>query len=326
VKALDVELAQAYADTFISRWNMYPYQRDDGSYITIQKRLTLEVVQRHLLGVFPTLGVYALDKDSQAKWVCFDADDDGEWYQLKNMAADLTRSNVTGFLEPSRRGGHLWLFTPKIGGLPARQFAEGLLDKYQAGEMEFFPKQAQLATGPGSLVRLPLGIHKKTGKRYHFVDAAGEPLAPSIREQVQILSAPPLVPRAFIEQVIAAHQPKARLPSPRPRQNKYTPEKSGDSVPLSERIKQRMSVLDFVSQYVELDAAGHGHCPFHNDQHKSFGVNEKEGYWSCFAQCGDGEGLPNGGSIIDFWQRWRHQHGEDYSFSATLHDLAKMLL
>jgi hypothetical protein len=282
------------------------------------------VVQRHLLGVFPTLGAYALNKDSQAKWICFDADDDTEWHQLKNMAADLTRSSVTGFLEPSRRGGHLWLFTPSIGGLMARQFARGLLDKYGAGEMEFFPKQAQLKTGPGSLVRLPLGIHKKTGKRYHFIHPDGEPLCPTVREQIQILSAPPLVSRTFINQVIAEHKPRPRG-SP-VHQQKYSPEKTSDNIPLSERIKQRMSVFDFVSQYVELDAAGHGHCPFHNDQHKSFGVNEKGGYWSCFAQCGDGEGLPNGGSIIDFWQRWRHQHGEDHSFNATLHDLAKLLL
>jgi len=319
-------LALAYADTFISRWDMYPYQLDDGSYITIQKRLTLEVVQRHLLGIFPTLGAYALDKDSQSKWVCFDADDDGEWRQLKNMAADLTRSSVTGFLEPSRRGGHLWLFTPPIGGLNARQFARGLLEKYQAEGMEFFPKQAQLKTGPGSLVRLPLGIHRKTGKRYHFVDTTDEPLAPRIRDQIEMLSAPPLVSQAFIDQIIREHKPEPKPLPPRPRKHKYTPEKNGDSTPLSERIKQRMSLLEFVSQYVELDATGRSYCPFHDDQHKSFGVNERQGYWSCFAQCGDGDELPNGGSIIDFWQRWRHQQGEDYSFSATLHDLAKMLL
>ena len=35
-------------------------------------------------------------------------------------------------------------------------------------------------------------------------------------------------------------------------------------------------------------------CPFHDDHHPSFNVNEEENYWYCFA-------CETGGSIIDFW-------------------------
>ncbi|MCA9911663.1 MAG: hypothetical protein KC519_23570 [Anaerolineae bacterium] len=87
----------------------------------------------------------------------------------------------------------------------------------------------------------------------------------------------------------------------------------------SERIKNRISVHDFVSQYVELDRNGKGLCPFHDDHVYSFGVNVQGNYWHCFAGCG-------GGSVIDFWMRWRKLNGQDDSFTATITDLAKMLL
>ncbi|MBK9123527.1 MAG: hypothetical protein IPM16_10480 [Chloroflexi bacterium] len=87
----------------------------------------------------------------------------------------------------------------------------------------------------------------------------------------------------------------------------------------SERIKNRISVRDFVSHYVDLDAAGRGLCPFHDDHVYSFGVNIKHNFWHCFAGCG-------GGSVIDFWMRWRRLNNQDDSFIATIQDLAKMLL
>jgi hypothetical protein len=70
---------------------------------------------------------------------------------------------------------------------------------------------------------------------------------------------------------------------------------------ISERIKVSVTVLESVSQYVDLrpmasDAIGL--CPFHDDHHPSFGVNAEGNYWHCFAECG-------GGSAIDFWIKWR---------------------
>jgi DNA primase len=80
-----------------------------------------------------------------------------------------------------------------------------------------------------------------------------------------------------------------------------------------------MAVVEFVSQYVELDANGRGHCPFHDDQVQSFQVNLTQNYWHCYAGCG-------GGSIIDFWMKWRQTHGQPDDFTATITELAKMLL
>jgi hypothetical protein len=305
-------------DTFINRTSMYPYQLDDGSYVSIHKPLTVSLIERHLVDGLPTLGAYALDAESMAKWICFDADEDQAWCQLQNMASALTRSTLTPYLEPSRRGGHLWLFTPRIAGFTARRIAQQLAQEHGVNGVEIFPKQDELKRGPGSFVRLPLGVHKKANRRYHFVGLDGDALAPSIREQIALLASPECVPQTFIDQVLD------RIPDALPNQNirqKKSPQRPlpDTSLPLSERVKQAISVDDYIRRYMALDDKGKGFCPFHQDEHQSFQVNIEAGYWNCYAGCG-------GGSIIDFAMKWREKHGEEYSFSATLHDLAKMLL
>ena len=69
-----------------------------------------------------------------------------------------------------------------------------------------------------------------------------------------------------------------------------------------------------MGQYVELAAQDTGQCPFHDDQVASLAVNDEGNYWHCFA-------CETGGSIIDFWMRYRH-----YNFKRALKELADMLL
>jgi hypothetical protein len=61
--------------------------------------------------------------------------------------------------------------------------------------------------------------------------------------------------------------------------------------PISERIKASVMVLEFVSQYVDLKPTASGAvglCPFHDDHHPSFGVNDESNCQNCFAGCGGG--------------------------------------
>ncbi len=58
-----------------------------------------------------TIGAYSLSPSDEAKWLCFDADDTERWDNLKCMAQALAEQGISPYLEPSRRGGHLWLFT-----------------------------------------------------------------------------------------------------------------------------------------------------------------------------------------------------------------------
>ena len=80
-----------------------------------------------------------------------------------------------------------------------------------------------------------------------------------------------------------------------------------------ERLKKSITVKDFVSKYVDLKGSV-GHCPFHDDEKASFGVNEEGNYWHCFAGCG-------GGSIIDFYMKLKN-----VDFNTAVDDLAEKLL
>ena len=308
---LEPEIIHAYASTFLGRKDVYSLQTKNGSYVAIYKSLPERLMLAHLNGKV-TLGTYALDEDSRAHWICYDADADEAWNRLRTVAVQLADKEVPSYLEQSRRGGHLWLFLPaSIPGRQARQFGHHLLNQYDIESVELFPKQDELTTGPGSLVRLPLGFHRKTGRRYHFVHTDGSPIAPTISEQIALLAHPRCVPTEFLFSMIGQVDLAQRSALP-------VPTGRGAGETLSERIKDRITAFNFISQYVTLDDRGSGHCPFHDDQHKSFAVNQDQNYWHCFAGCG-------GGSVIDFWSRWREKEGLDSSFTATIKDLAEML-
>lgn len=308
-------LLAAFANTFLARTDCYPFQNPNGSYFAVKRPLHPNVLRGHLQSHI-TLGAYLLDEHSLGTKLVLDADTPAEWDHLLEMADTLESKRIPVYRELSRRGGHVWLFTPPLPAQDIRRFGHYLLKRHQLTNIELYPKQDQLVTGPGSLVRLPFGIHRLTGVRYHFVQADGTPLAPTIREQIALLATPERVPHFIVEDILK-RTPEPNLPTPT---KPFTGRKHvfvGNTP--SERIKNRMSVLEFVGQYVELDAHGRGRCPFHDDQVRSFQVNAQGNYWNCYAGCG-------GGSIIDFWSKWRKQQGQSDTFTDTITALTKMLL
>lgn len=300
-------LAGMLSATFVQRKELYSRQLDDGkSYVCIHKPLQDGHLLRHLNGEI-TLGTYCLDQESQTRFVVVDADIDIQLARLADIARGLAESAVPAYLEGSRRGGHLWLFFEQpVPGQEARAFGRGLLKSYGLTGIELYPKQDRLADGPGSLIRLPFGVHRRTGLRYGFLATDGQPLAATLADQIRLLSTPQTVSRATVEH-FASISP-ASVPKPPLATVKGTGEK------LSEQIKSSVTVLSFVSQYVELSPSGRGRCPFHDDQHASFSVNMEKNYWHCFAGCG-------GGSIIDFWMKWK-----EADFTQSVRELATMLL
>ncbi|MCB9423175.1 MAG: hypothetical protein H6667_25480 [Ardenticatenaceae bacterium] len=309
-------LVGVLARKFINRWDMYPQQMANGRWLTVHEPLHVGLLQTHLRGDV-TLGVYLLDEQSRGRFLVFDADSTESWQQLRKMAQELATENVTTYLENSRRGGHLWLFFDQPQpGQAVRWFGRGVLARQgiPPKQIELYPKQDELDDGPGSLIRLPFGVHRKSGQRYGFMTPEGNPLAPTLRQQVQVLGRAETVPIRFFELVcdkgreVEAERRKRRIARPLAATKSVT---VGD-LP-SERIKTAVSVHDFVSQYVELSPSGMGLCPFHDDTHPSFSVNAEENYWYCFT-CGIG------GSVIDFWMQW-----QDCDFVTAVSELAHML-
>lgn len=296
-------------NSFFQRWDLQARQLDDGRYVCIHQPLKPDHLVKHLTGRI-TLGTYLLDESSATRFIVFDADDNQGFNRLTHIAQMLAVERTPSYLETSRRGGHLWLFFGEpISGSLARRFGKGVMDVHRVEEVELYPKQDKLEQGPGSLIRVPFGVHRLTKLRYGFLNLDGQPLAGSTEEQIRMITHPRVVSKEAIEayasiEKIRQHNSDAELPKSR----KET---------LSNRIKNTVSVMEFVGRYIELsptESGAIGSCPFHDDQHPSLGVNLENNYWHCFAGCG-------GGSVIDFWMKWRK-----CDFKTAVSELARMLL
>lgn len=81
-----------------------------------------------------------------------------------------------------------------------------------------------------------------------------------------------------------------------------------------ETVKQKIDIVDFISQYAQLKKSGRNYkanCPFHNEKTPSFVVSPDRQIWHCFGSCGDG------GDVIKFLMKM-----DNLSFIEALRELA----
>lgn len=158
---------------FVHRRDVYAVQVKVGeSYIYVPRYevLTETEVHRHLDGKV-TLGVYALNTDNAVIWMCFDIDTahvkkpekacrvitERCWQQFGEAAVRVEESGTV-------HNFHVWVFFAEpIQAVYARALGLQILEGLEG--VELFPKQTSL-TGKmlGNLVKLPLGLHKKSGQ------------------------------------------------------------------------------------------------------------------------------------------------------------------
>lgn len=100
------------------------------------------------------------------------------------LAAVASRLGLIPLIEDSGyKGRHCWFFfDPPVSAAMARKVARSLLQHLGTApgglHREVFPAQDRVRDGRlGSLVKLPLGIHRKSGRRCLFVDMDGQPVA-----------------------------------------------------------------------------------------------------------------------------------------------------
>jgi hypothetical protein len=321
-----------FMEKFLSRRDCFHRQLDNerGTYIKVDQSVHEGTVFGHLKGIH-TIGAYALDADHQAKWLVLDADDDELWQKVLAVSRFLEQHGVVTQREQSRRGGHLWFFLSPTSGRDARRFARQLLTEHGLTDgngtpfVEIYPKQDILRTGVGSFVRLPLGVHRAVGKRFSFVETDGiTRIAPTVREQLAMLIASPLVPRPFFDAVVSRSPVKRPLPQLSPT---FLERQHYHGKHLSDRVKSVISVFDFVSRHPEysadLDRRGMGLCPFHDDHEDSFSAPPNETYWHCYA-------CDIGGSIIDYqtqvMMRSGRYRGKATEFTDALKEVADLLI
>jgi hypothetical protein len=293
------ELFPTYWSLFIGRSNDFAQQRPDGGYWRVGRSLTLTDLAQHLEGRW-TLGTYVINEVGRCRFAVYDADSDTGLQVLRHLQVTLAHQSIPSCLERSRRGGHLWVFLAEP--VPASQVRAWLLPSCPSG-VEFYPKQAEGA-GYGSLIRFPLGIHLRSGKRYPFVEwreRGPVPVARSVSDTLRWL--------ATVQRVPVPDVQPARPRAPRTQETSLSSSRSLTLPAFQSTIRDWCATQDpyrVIGGYVDLNGRGVGQCPFswhhaHGDTRPSFKVYSPSipgGWcWYCYA-------WQHGGSVFDFLRYW----------------------
>src|SRR6266568_4587929 len=299
---LPVGALRVLARLCVGRRTDYALQRADGRYTRQFQPLSWEVLRLHLAGVH-TIGSYVIDERGRCRFAVFDADTDAGLLHLLDVQESLQRCGMVSYLEGSRRGGHLWVFLAEV--VAPAQLRRWLLP-YAPPGVEFYPKQDR-ADGqhPGSLVRVPLGVHQVSGRRYPFLSLADGRLEPVGRSLSAVLAWLAMVERVCVPDLgtrggssaVRALAPKANtLQKPSPI------EFAGPTLTIREWCLHQ-DAIEVIGRYVALDDKGMGCCPFgwHHrdgrDSHASLWVYRPRGADLCCWYC---HAWQQGGSLFDF--------------------------
>ncbi len=181
-------------DVFARQW----VDRNTGKqgYVPVRREFTRQDAEDHLSGR-KTYGMYLLKEDSTVSVGAVDADLKSDFRKtpvtadirrqvhrekaymisrIKELARDAGTETLVEF--SGGKGFHFWFFfKPPAPADAVRSFLTGIMDAV-AGDLsvfslEVFPKQDRLGgKGLGNLIKLPLGVHRLTGKPSCFMDCA----------------------------------------------------------------------------------------------------------------------------------------------------------
>lgn len=205
-----------FLDLFKGRGGIYARQWIDNmgntGYSPIKEPLTINIVKNHLLGNY-TVGIYQLREDDTISFIIFDIDikkkflkeylssesmhkkmDKTAFEVAQNISSFLKDEHIYSYIEYSGfKGYHVWLFFKQF--IPAslgKEVGQYILAKFNELykenkyiKIELFPKQSSLKSREslGHLIKLPLGIHRRSGNRSLFYDPSGNP----IKDQLSFL-------------------------------------------------------------------------------------------------------------------------------------------
>jgi hypothetical protein len=309
---ITAEVVRGYACWFVHTWDYYAVQQADGSYRPSSSRLSLSRLADHLRGRY-TLGTYVLDASGSCTFAVFDADSDDGLERLVLLAGELAAQGMASVLEASRRGGHLWVFLREP--TPGRLVRAWLLPSALAYEVELYPKQDGLrAGGVGSLVRLPLGVHRQSGGWYPFLHVGQDGLLWPVGETVADCCA-----------WLCASASRVAVPAgvtdgQEDDLSEHTVLAGGMGEPVGRGVIRHwcrsQDILAVIGSYTRLDARGVGRCPlpghhYRGDVHPSLQVFAgSEPHWYCYTWQRAGDVFDflrfyHGWTIQEAWQRLR---------------------
>jgi len=321
--------AERWMTLFANRARPYAVQQVEGSYRWVYEDCTPELVAAHLVGAGTdiTLAFSSTDVRGCSRWACLDVDVPGSLPQLLALRDALVELGLPGLVEASRRGGHLWLLLDEPAPAVALRFAiasalcEAAAMGVEIPAYELYPDTPAVGA-LGHAVRLPLGVHRKTGMRYPLFDAGGLPCAFNAIEKAAgfVLAAPRVAAgtlRARWEVIVAdrtAERAERALgteqagawdrdaPEPEPSMGLQVGGRVGTRSGVIRWVDAHVSPLELLAELApeaEMRRVGRGYigwCCFHDDRapdaatgapgSPSFYVVEDRRYgwsWRCFS-------------------------------------------
>lgn len=179
----------ACAHRFDAQCKAHNYHCNDCTHCQLLP-LSDTAILNHLQGK-KTLGAYQVYAD-RVLWLCLDFDIEDEAARRNALEfarlvwAELDHLNVPAYLEDSgNKGYHLWVFfSERVMATLAQELGVRLVHKLSTEQhfagvnpVEVFPKQTKVTeTDFGNLVKVPFGLHPKTGRRCVFLAPDGTPL------------------------------------------------------------------------------------------------------------------------------------------------------
>ena len=201
-----MDLFSGREDGFARQW--VDKQQNKQGYVPVRRPLEPKDLEDHFKG-FKTYGMYLLKADGNVKSAVIDVDLCKE-YRREKLKADerglvkrelnyfikrITELSEQAGLQPlvefsGGKGYHFWYFfetplMPKKARAALEKIKQSIAGDLTAFSIEVFPKQDHLkGKGFGNLVKLPLGVHRLTGKRSYFTKCHNR----SIDAQLNFLS------------------------------------------------------------------------------------------------------------------------------------------
>lgn len=284
-------LLDDFAARFVNRSRPYAIQERDGTYRWRYDDLTAEIVAAHLQGEL-TLALSSSDEIGRCRWLCLDVDTSRGLSRLLQLRPVLTEMGLPGLVEASRRGGHLWLLleSPLLAHTARAALLAALHQACATGTelpaFELYPNATPVsgtATTLGHAVRLPLGVHRLTGRRYALFDAYGLPCAFTTTEAALrfVLSWPPVDLSRLLALAATATETPATLMQPASGEATDACVSEEDGTRLGKVgtrsmvirwVDAEISPLDLLEELApdaEMRRQGKGYlgwCPFHDDR------------------------------------------------------------
>ncbi|MHB2020942.1 MAG: CRISPR-associated primase-polymerase type A1 [Candidatus Xenobia bacterium] len=192
-------LLARFVSLFSGREGVYARQwanaQGETGYTPIREPFTISVARNHLMGNH-TVGIYPIRVDNTVSFAALDLDlpkslvsrsapGRRDWEaamdrlhgHAQHLQQEAERRGLKAYVEDSGgKGRHVWIFFSQP--LPARSARRLAQQLYRAGGslprdvcIEIFPKQGELPPdGLGNLIKLPLGLHRLTGRRGCFLE------------------------------------------------------------------------------------------------------------------------------------------------------------